>query len=145
MTIKPPVSVTKTRPLYRPLRHVSQSYPLYRNAVNIQETARLGRKVNFAPGRILLGGNSPQNVHSPGPGDGQVSCKVWLTSVERRRCSHEAKMRKPLKFARVPQTRQPISAVDDGRREFVPDPSCCVTRSAITDRHQSGSCSHQAR
>jgi len=45
-------------------------------------------------------------------GDDQTSCKVWLTSVERRRCSNEAKTRNPLKFARVPQTRQPISAVN---------------------------------
>jgi len=33
------------------------------------------------------------------PGDGQTSCKVWLASSERRRCSNEAKMRNPLKFA----------------------------------------------
>ena len=36
-----------------------------------------------------------------------------MTSVERRRCSNEAKMRNPLKFAGVPQTRQPISAVSE--------------------------------
>ena len=46
------------------------------------------------------------------PGDGQTSCKVWLASDERRRCSNEAKTRNPLKFADgVPQTRQPISAI----------------------------------
>ena len=33
------------------------------------------------------------------PGDGQTSCKVRLVSVERRRCSNEAKTRNPLKFA----------------------------------------------
>jgi len=37
---------------------------------------------------------------------------VWLASVERRRCSNEAKMRNPLEFAEVPQTRQQISAVN---------------------------------
>ena len=37
-------------------------------------------------------------------------CKVWLTSVERRRCSNEAKSRNPLKFAGVPKSRQQISA-----------------------------------
>jgi len=31
--------------------------------------------------------------------DGQTSCKVWLTSIERRRCSNDAKTRNPLKFA----------------------------------------------
>jgi len=44
-------------------------------------------------------------------GDGQTSCKVWLTSVERRRCSYEAKMRNPLKIVGVAQIRQPMSAV----------------------------------
>jgi len=34
-----------------------------------------------------------------------------LTSVERRRCSNEANRRNPLKFAGVPQTPEPTSAV----------------------------------
>jgi len=34
----------------------------------------------------------------------------WLATGERRRCSDEAKMRNPLKFAGVPQTPEPISA-----------------------------------
>jgi len=35
------------------------------NAVTlpIQENARLGRKVNFAPGKILSGGKRPKNVY----------------------------------------------------------------------------------
>jgi len=37
-------------------------------------------------------------------------CAVWLSSVERHRCSNEAKIRNPLKFAGVPQTNKPISA-----------------------------------
>jgi len=37
--------------------------------------------------------------------------KVLLTSVDRRRCSNEAKTWNPLKFAGVPQTHQPIWAV----------------------------------
>ena len=41
--------------------------------------------------------------------DGQTSCKVWLTSVKRRRCSNETKTRNPLKFAGLPQTRQLVS------------------------------------
>jgi len=41
----------------------------------------------------------------------ETSSKVWLASSERRRCSNEAKMRNPLKFAGVPQTHQQISAV----------------------------------
>ena len=36
---------------------------------------------------------------------------VWLTPTARVPCSNAAKMRNPLKFAGVPQTRQQISAV----------------------------------
>jgi len=36
---------------------------------------------------------------------------VWLTPTTRVSCSNAAKMRNPLKFAGVPQTRQQISAV----------------------------------
>jgi len=35
---------------------------------------------------------------------------VWLTPTSRVSCSNAGKMRNPLKLARVPQTRQPISA-----------------------------------
>ena len=34
--------------------------------------------------------------------------KLWLTSVERHRCSNEASMKNALKFAGVPQTTGPI-------------------------------------
>jgi len=40
-----------------------------------------------------------------------MSFKVWSTSVERRRCSAEAKTQKSLKFAGVPRTPESISAV----------------------------------
>jgi len=36
----------------------------------------------------------------------------WTTWAGRR-CSNEAKMRNPLKFAGVPQSRQPMSAVSE--------------------------------
>ena len=36
--------------------------------------------------------------------------KVWLTPTTRVPCSNAAKMRNPLKFARVRQTGKPISA-----------------------------------
>ena len=35
---------------------------------------------------------------------------VWLTPTTRVSCSNAAKIRKPLKFAGMPQTRQQISA-----------------------------------
>ena len=44
-------------------------------------------------------------------GDSLTSCKVWSASGERRRCSNESKTPNPLKFAGVPQTPEPISAV----------------------------------
>ena len=42
-------------------------------------------------------------IHCSSPGDGQTSRKVWLISIERRRCSDEVKTRNPLKFAGVPK------------------------------------------
>ena len=50
-------------------------------------------------------------VYYSSPGDGQTSCKVWLTSIKRHRYSNEAKTWNTLKFAGVPQTRQSVSAV----------------------------------
>jgi len=49
-------------------------------------------------------------IKSTSPGKGQTLCKVWLASVERRRCSNETKTRKPLKLAGVSQTNEMISA-----------------------------------
>jgi len=69
--------------------------------------------VNFAPGKIPLRSNSRRKCIYSLPahgGKGQTLCKVWLASVERRRCSIEAKRRKPLKLAGVPQTNETISA-----------------------------------
>jgi len=50
-------------------------------------------------------------IYCTSPRDGQTLCKVWLACGERRHCSSEAKTRNPLKFAGMPQTCQPISAV----------------------------------
>jgi len=52
-------------------------------------------------------------------GDGQTSCKVWLTSIARRRCSNEAKTRNSLKFTGVPQTpEQIISSTSPHNTDF---------------------------
>jgi len=64
----------------------------WQNSVRGQETPKMYIKCNSA-------------------GDGQTSCKVWSTSVERRQCSNEASTRNPLKFAEVPQTTQNNSTV----------------------------------
>jgi len=53
-----------------------------------------------------------ENVQCTSPGDGQTSCKVWLASGDGRRWSNEGKTRNRLKFAGVPQTSKPISAVN---------------------------------
>jgi len=96
----------------------------------------------------LRQGQEPPKMHIQyiSPGDGQTSCKVrltinkqqsvkriwmneWMTSVERRRCSNEAKTRKPLKFAGVPQTRQSISAASGPPyHENVCRRYCCLRR-----------------
>ena len=69
--------------------------------------ARLGRKVNFAAGKIPSGSKSPQKCIYSVPvqetADIQTSCKVLLASVERRRCSNETKTRNRLKFAGCPK------------------------------------------
>ena len=44
--------------------------------------------------------------------DGQTLCKLWLTSIEWRRCSNETNTRNLLKFAGVPQTGKRISAAN---------------------------------
>jgi len=67
---------------------------------NADLNARLGRKVNFAAGKMCIV-YQPRRRHT--------WCKVWLASGERRRCSNEAKKRNPLKFAGVPKTPEPIS------------------------------------
>ena len=79
-----------------------------------QENAKLGRKSEFCTWQNSDRGQEPPQMciqYTSYPADGQTSCKVWLTSIERRRCSNKTKTRTPLKFAGVPQTRQPVSAV----------------------------------
>jgi len=39
-----------------------------------------------------------------------LNAAVWLTPTTRAPCSNDAKTRKPLKLAGVPQTNEPISA-----------------------------------
>jgi len=50
-------------------------------------------------------------IQCTNPGDGQTSCNVWMPSIERHRCSNEAKTRNLLKLAGVPQTNEMISDV----------------------------------
>jgi len=73
----------------------------YSNAANIGER-KTGMQSEFC---------TWQMHRCTSPGDGQTSCKVWLTSVEWRMCSNKAKTWNPLKFAGVPQTPETISAV----------------------------------
>jgi len=84
------------------------------NAANIGER-RTWTQSEFCTWQNSVRGQDPQKFNYTVPtqetAKHRASCKVWLTSVKRRRCSNEAKTRKPLKFAWVPQTRQSNSAV----------------------------------
>jgi len=70
------------------------------------------------------------SVLSTSPSNSQTSCKVWLASVERRRCSKEAKTRKPLKLTgclKLPDQSQPLVGrrlpyCEDMWRRY-----CCLT------------------
>ena len=72
--------------------------------------ARLGRKVNFAPGKVPSGGKSrPRKCIYSVAAQETAKHRVkfgWLPLS----CSNEVKMRKPLTLARVLQTIGPISA-----------------------------------
>jgi len=74
--------------------------------LSIQENARLGRKVNFAPGKIPLLGKSPRKciyiAHQPMRRPNIVQSLVGFRWATTSAC--EAKTRNPLKFAGVPQT-----------------------------------------
>jgi len=68
--------------------------------------------VNFAPGKMPSGRKSPQKcIYSIPAQEMAKHCAVWLASSERHHCSNKGKTRNPLKFAGVPQTSKPISAV----------------------------------
>jgi len=79
------------------------------NADNIGE-CKLWRQSEFCSWQISVRGQEPSKCVYRCRRRPNIWCKVWFTSVERSRCSNEAKTRNPLKFARVPQTRQQISA-----------------------------------
>jgi len=65
------------------------------------------------------------HISCTSPGDGQTSCKVWLASGDRRRCSNKGKTPNPLKFAEVPQTNEPILTVSG--------PKCAVLWGYLED------------
>jgi len=53
---------------------------------------RDGRPAEYIGGTLRYGAITAENVYIMSqPGDGKTSCKVWLASVERRRCSNKAK------------------------------------------------------
>jgi len=81
------------------------------HAVTLPRTQDLATKWILHLVKFRQGARNAKNVYiCTSAGVGQTSCKVWLASVERCHCSNEANMQNPLKFAGVPQTRQPISA-----------------------------------
>jgi len=101
------------------------------NATNIGER-KIWTQSEFCTWQNSIRGQETPKmyVYCISPGDGQTSCKVLLTSSERRRCSNEAKTRNPLKFAEVPQTRQQISAASGLKFTILlgyPRRYCCLT------------------
>jgi len=50
--------------------------------------------------KFRYGATAAESVHNSLPA--KHCAKIWLASVERRRCSNEAKTRKPLKLAGMP-------------------------------------------
>ena len=58
--------------------------------------------------KFCQGARAPENVYITWQPRRRPNI-VWLASDERRRCTKDGKTRNPLKFARVPQTRQQIS------------------------------------
>jgi len=87
--------------------------------VACSDAANIGKRKTWTQTEFCTWQNSVRGQEPPkmyiqctSPEDGQTSWKVWLAFVERRRCSNEANTRNPLKFAGVPQTRQPISAIN---------------------------------
>jgi len=83
------------------------------NATNIGELKTWTKQSEFCNWQNYIRGQEPPKVYiwCTSPEDCQRSCKVWLASGERRRCSNEAKTRNALKFGGVLQTPEPISAV----------------------------------
>ena len=81
------------------------------NAANIGERKTWTQNGFYIWENSVRGKSRRKCIRCTSPGDGQTSCKLYLASGERRRCSNEAKTRNPLKFAGVPETGTPISAV----------------------------------
>ena len=80
------------------------------NAVNIGECKTWTRS-EFCTWQNSVTGQQPKmNKWCTRPGDGHRSSKVWLASIERRRCSNAGKTRNSLKLAGVPQTTGPIAS-----------------------------------
>jgi len=88
----------------------------FSNAANIGERKTWGRKLNFAPGKILFRGKSPRKcIYSVPAQETAKHRAVLLASVERRRCSNEVKTQHLLKFAGVSRTTETISAANGSK------------------------------
>jgi len=82
----------------------------------------------FCTGQNSVRGQQPPKMYiwCSSPGDGQTSCKVWLASGERRRCSNAAKTRN----LGCPQTTGPMSAAVDRSSPYCGQMwrrYCCLT------------------
>ena len=89
-----------------PDAHYSTTRVLCSNAANIGERKTWMQSECCTWQNSVTGQELPNILYQPRR---QTSCKVWLASVQRRRCGDEAKTWNPFKFAGVPQSNEPIS------------------------------------
>jgi len=81
------------------------------NAANIGER-KTWTQSEFCTWQNSVRGQEPRKCIPSVPAQETANiCEVWLASGERRRCSNDTKTHNLLKFARLPQTNEPISAV----------------------------------
>jgi len=101
------------------------------NAANVEE-CETWMQSEFCTWQNSVRGTSPKMyIWCTSLEDSQIPCKVWLTSIERCRCSNEAKTRNPLKFAGGPKHAnrcQPLVGWNSPCCEDVMRRCCCLTR-----------------
>ena len=96
-----------------------------------RRTQDLDAKWIFHLSKFHYGTTVSKSVYSVQPRDGQTSCKVWLISVERRRCSNEAKTRNPFEIcwdAKLTNRSQPLVGLRSPYCENMCRRYCCITR-----------------
>ena len=138
------VSIGRSSPYYEDMWRryccLTSFFPVVDRCLSCEDTARetyamvhRWTQSEFCTWQNSVRGQEPPKMYikCASPGDGQTSCKVWLASGERRRCSNEVKTRNPLKLTGVPQTNERISATGGPKftilSEHIWRRCCCLT------------------